>query len=374
MNKKAFLLSLGVFFASAMERPLPDIFTMLTPKEVHDVLLALQHPPASAIEQPAPDIFTSLKSKDVHNILMTLQYTPEINIVDSEGYTPLHRAIQQNQVLEVINALIAARADVNALDGSGFTPLAWAIPSNNSVLINTLLAEKAMLSDAGIVIARPAQGTVIRRAPRKYRPRSQVVQQPIQQPIDKVDLCDSISSYASLGTIKELIAAGADVNLEAPNGTLPISRAIHRCNAGILKILIENKADVNARESHIRNNNDSTFLHTAISTGKNLTLFNLLLDAKADVTAKNDKGLTPLDLAKSMQESSRTSTKKFPLSAKRQKNLNIMIQTLLDHKDSQGLITVQDNNTQPNQNNEQITGLLEEDSITSEDLEIEKTN
>ena len=90
--------------------------------------------------------------------------------------------------------------------------------------------------------------------------------------------------------VKELLDAGADVNCQTQDGWTPLLKAaVHYVE--LTKILIEHGADPN-----IASNKGYTPLHRAAGHG-NSTVVLALLDAEADVLAKDDFGQTPHKIA-----------------------------------------------------------------------------
>lgn len=91
-----------------------------------------------------------------------------------------------------------------------------------------------------------------------------------------------------------LLDAGANPNLAAnnPAQVAPIHAAVAANHMGLVELLIQHKADVNAKQTQ-----GVTALHSAAHRG-NLPMVKILLAAGADKTAKMDSGETALDYAK----------------------------------------------------------------------------
>jgi ankyrin repeat protein len=92
---------------------------------------------------------------------------------------------------------------------------------------------------------------------------------------------------------KELIARGADVNAVARNafGVAPVHAAAAVRDAGTMRLLLARGADANARQQL-----GYTALHTAAQLGDG-EIVDLLLAHGADPAAAGDDGKTPADLA-----------------------------------------------------------------------------
>ena len=94
--------------------------------------------------------------------------------------------------------------------------------------------------------------------------------------------------------IKELVKLGADVDDRDDyfQRTFLHEACYTYRNIELVKTLIDNCADVNARDKY-----NNTPLHLALKQGFNMELVNTLIDKGADVNARNNDGYTPLLLA-----------------------------------------------------------------------------
>lgn len=105
---------------------------------------------------------------------------------------------------------------------------------------------------------------------------------------------------SDLSNVQLFIDLCADTKRPDSDGYMPLHLAIERHPSipldkyfEVVEILIEKGADVNAK---CRVNGD-TPLHYALRLG-GISLFRLLLEEAGDPNAKNDAGLTPLEVAK----------------------------------------------------------------------------
>ena len=95
-----------------------------------------------------------------------------------------------------------------------------------------------------------------------------------------------------INKIRDLIKAGADVNVANTNGVTLLWLASEKGHVEVIKVLLEAKADVNAAHT-----NGVTSLWMASQNG-HTEVVNVLLKAKADVNAaRNTNGVTPLLIA-----------------------------------------------------------------------------
>ena len=96
------------------------------------------------------------------------------------------------------------------------------------------------------------------------------------------------AQHGYVNLVKDLIAAGADVNAEDDYGGTPLHDAAYKGQAEVISILIKAGADVNAKTD-----GGSTPLHSAAYKGQ-AEVIPILIKAGADVHAKNNDGSTPL--------------------------------------------------------------------------------
>lgn len=103
----------------------------------------------------------------------------------------------------------------------------------------------------------------------------------------KIDIQTAIISD-NLDIVKQHIEAGTDINKkEQMSGSTPLISAATFGKTAIVKALIDAKADLS-----IKNNEGATALHTAAFFCR-VEIVQLLIDAKADKTIKNNFGVTP---------------------------------------------------------------------------------
>lgn len=92
----------------------------------------------------------------------------------------------------------------------------------------------------------------------------------------------------NLAVVEQHIKAGTDINAkDAMSGSTPLITAATFNQAAIAKALIDARADLS-----LKNNDGATALHTAAFFGR-IEIVQLLIDAKADKTLKNNFGATP---------------------------------------------------------------------------------
>ena len=102
----------------------------------------------------------------------------------------------------------------------------------------------------------------------------------------------SAARVGDVAEIRRLVKAGAGVNEPSGvNGWTPLHHAIHKNQAGSVKVLLELGADVNARVPH-----SVTPLMMAAGYGYD-HIVRILLDHSADPSIKDANGETALDYA-----------------------------------------------------------------------------
>jgi len=77
----------------------------------------------------------------VNMVELLLAHKADLRAKDNYGRTPLHEAIVSGSK-DVVGLLLARKADVNARDKQGGTPLHWAVGRDNTALVMLLLVYK----------------------------------------------------------------------------------------------------------------------------------------------------------------------------------------------------------------------------------------
>ena len=98
--------------------------------------------------------------------------------------------------------------------------------------------------------------------------------------------------YGNTREVRELIEAGADINIRNKYGMSALMYASERNNADVVRILLRNGANINAR-----NHEGSTSLIIAAIHGCEESA-NILMDAGANVRVRNNDGMRALDYAR----------------------------------------------------------------------------
>lgn len=216
---------------------------------------------------------------DIEKVKELIAKGYDINIRDDVNYTPLHNAVQFGHK-KVAELLVAHGADVNAENNIGAIPIMLALLHNHKDIAEMLIANGAKRT----IYVAVVQGDV------------ESVKVFLKKDPNLINTLASNDGWSALqwaaymdqlDVIKVLIENRANVNIRSRDRVTPLYWAVRRGNINAAKILIENGADVNIKLIH-----GEAILH---SPGT-LETARLLVDNGANVNAKDDYGRTPLHI------------------------------------------------------------------------------
>lgn len=190
-------------------------------------------------------------------------------IITPDGFTPLMLAAMSSNI-EVVSELLnaGAKAGVNNKTKDGFTPLMFAAGLDFSGVGPMISFAKSF--------AQAFSGKEVE------------LEKSLYDDIEMISLNTKEKSNPQLFNL--LIQNGADINVQTNNGYTPLMIASLNGNIDIVKTLIDNKVDVNAKSSDQQ---------TALVLAKNDNVVEALINAGADINVNNTKGLTPMITANS---------------------------------------------------------------------------
>ena len=173
-------------------------------------LIVLASLGAADVNAPLAD---AAKSRDIATVSRLLKQPVDVNVPQSDGTTALHWAVRWN-LLEVIDPLIRAGANVNATNRYNITPLALACTNGSALVVAKLLQAGA---------------------------------DPNASPNGESPLMVAART-GDLETVKVLLAHGAATNaVESERGQTALMWAAAEAHPAVVKLLIEQGADVQAR-------------------------------------------------------------------------------------------------------------------------------
>ncbi|MBQ0052425.1 MAG: ankyrin repeat domain-containing protein [Treponema sp.] len=204
---------------------------------------------------------------------------------DISGATPLHEAVRYGKV-DIARLLLAAGAQVDALDSIGKTPIMLIMPVEAQyTLYATLLQYKAnvnqkdMYGDTILHVATMSGSPVnalqlLVNSGAAVNERNKQGVTPIEIAIEH-QLKEQVAFYA---------ANGADIYAEDMDGNSPLSKALDCPTPEMLEMLVSEK-NITSKDS-----SGNTALHIAIKRDAPIEYIKYLIEAKADVNARNKNG------------------------------------------------------------------------------------
>ncbi|WP_191014558.1 ankyrin repeat domain-containing protein [Treponema zioleckii] len=211
---------------------------------------------------------------------------------DIVGATPLHDAVRNGRA-DIVQMLLANGAKVNALDSIGKTPILLIIPKESQKNIyETLIKYKAnvnqkdMYGDTVLHVATMNQVDVsvlqlLVDNGVSVNERNKQGVTPLALAIEQ-NVPSHVTFYAQ---------NGADLYAEDMKGNSPLSKALESKSPEILKTLVT-KENASSKDSE-----GNTPLHIALQKNASIEYVKYIVDAGADVNARNKNGDSVLFIA-----------------------------------------------------------------------------
>jgi len=191
------------------------------------------------------NIFAAAATGHADKVSEFLKQDPKlISAKDSSGKTPLHWAAFYGQK-NVVELLLAQKADVNALDGYGFTPLHWAAEYDRSDVVEVLLNNKA---DFNIKVANYGWTPLRLAVIHDHIATADVLMKRGSDPNVKDDENIPLLHQAVLSGKKDmvelLLARKANVNTKDADGETALGEAFEKGDQEIIGILVKHGGQV----------------------------------------------------------------------------------------------------------------------------------
>ena len=247
-----------------------------------------------------PILAIAIKKDDIEVVNLLVAAGANLNALDEYG-DPLISMVNCYQHEDIAKILIEAGVDLNVKNSNGEWVLATTLSNEfkchkegeSDFTITKLLIESGASVNIKNVEGRPLIYDVINS--REIRLLELLIEAGAEDLNYVDDYGDSLMKIAIVNQseeiVKILIEAGADVNLIDDKGMHLLSYAIEVENESILRRLVEAGANV-----HFKDQDGNSLVYHAVRKGKGRSLVKILVDAGVDVTAKNNKNLTVLDL------------------------------------------------------------------------------
>ncbi len=235
----------------------------------------------------------AVNSGDDEILMSLIRHGGNVNTVDRGG-RPLLMHAQLQYLGHMVQQLLDADADVHVSDPeTGHTPLTVAADRGD-------VYTTALLLDRGADINRRGaeRVTALHLAARKgYLELINLLVErgadlELRQNTQYTPLMVAVQ-YGRLDATKHLVALGAELDAKTSANTTPLAIAVWRGNAEIMRYLIDAGANVDV----VININNDSLLMGAVQGG-HVEAAALLLDSGADVSLRNKRGKTALNLSK----------------------------------------------------------------------------
>lgn len=251
------------------------------------------------------ELLIAVKNNDIIAVNALLKENVNPNFVDEEGYSPLHRAVLNNN-LDVVNVLLSYKdidteiklpyeASVDDWYLGGATPLLVASYTGNADIVNALIEAgsdiraKDDIDGAATIHIASANGN------------NEVINILLNKDNTLINEADSMKDtplhWASIknqtDTISLLLANGADTKLTNSDGNTVLHYAAMYGDVNTVNVLLEADSSL----ASVENNEGITPIYYAIVVSDNDILSSIITNGQIDINKKDSLGYTPLHYA-----------------------------------------------------------------------------
>ena len=251
------------------------------------------------------ELLIAVKNNDIIAVNALLKENVNPNFVDEEGYSPLHRAVLNNN-LDVVNVLLSYKdidteiklpyeASVDDWYLGGATPLLVASYTGNADIVNALIEAgsdiraKDDIDGAATIHIASANGN------------NEVINILLNKDNTLINEADSMKDtplhWASIknqtDTISLLLANGADTKLANSDGNTVLHYAAMYGDVNTVNVLLEADSFL----ASVENNEGITPIYYAIVVSDNDILSSIITNGQIDINKKDSLGYTPLHYA-----------------------------------------------------------------------------
>lgn len=251
------------------------------------------------------ELLIAVKNNDIIAVNALLKENVNPNFVDEEGYSPLHRAVLNNN-LDVVNVLLSCKdidteiklpyeASVDDWYLGGATPLLVASYTGNADIVNALIEAgsdiraKDDIDGAATIHIASANGN------------NEVINILLNKDNTLINEADSMKDtplhWASIknqtDTISLLLANGADTKLTNSDGNTVLHYAAMYGDVNTVNVLLEADSSL----ASVENNEGITPIYYAIVVSDNDILSSIITNGQIDINKKDSLGYTPLHYA-----------------------------------------------------------------------------
>ncbi|KAL0634955.1 hypothetical protein Q9L58_006073 [Maublancomyces gigas] len=231
-------------------------------------------------------------------VQLLLANKADVNTRFSNGRTALQTACEKDNA-EIVKILLSNKADVDTQSSDGRTPLVAAVENGNIEIVTILLANNASVNSRSVngwpvlhIAAMSGHTNLVKllldnKAAINYQPNRTGGRTPLQ----------AASSGGHIDVVKILLDSKADINTKASDreGRTALQAAAGGGHINVVKLLLDSKANINAEPGDW----DGRTALQAAAGGGHIDVVKLLLDSKVTINAKacEWKGRTALQAA-----------------------------------------------------------------------------